>query len=190
MESADDFNPRPYEESADSSVETASRSDEPGLDEADIWPAPEPPVKRKPGAPRGNKNRLEHGAYSRELEAAKKRRLKGKARRLVAETLSAVLNDQGPLDSLSLTFQFTCQRFAKRVGRLHQMERAVEHTLKLHPTIKDNPKSLSKLYEYLRPLENDALNDARVIGFQQVKGPTSLSERMKQIEQQQKEESR
>src|SRR5262245_8160553 len=102
IQSPHEFNSDTCAKNADTSASERDSSKEPARNDAYIGLSVEPSARRGPGAPKGNKNRLEHGAYSRDLEIARKRRLKGKARRLVAETLSAVLNDQGPLDSLSL----------------------------------------------------------------------------------------
>ena len=126
------------------------------------------PIKRKRGAPVGNKNNLQHGAYSQDIERARKRRLRGSAKRLQIETLAAVLADQGNLDDLPMTLQFVCRRFSRRVGRLHRMDRAEDKLIRKNPKLKDNPSALAKLYELSRPLENDAIADAKIIGFVRV----------------------
>jgi hypothetical protein len=123
------------------------------------------PPKRGPGAPAGNQNNFRHGLYSKQLQKVKRGRLRGKAKKLAAETLQAVLQDQGPLDQIPVTLQWVIERFSKRVGRLRQLEHAVESLIERNPQVKDNGQVLSKLNSYLMPLEDATINDARLIGF-------------------------
>src|SRR6266536_1209038 len=96
-------------------------------------PEGQAPIKRKVGAPFGNMNNFKHGAFTRQLHKAKSGRLRGKAKRMAAETLACVLHDQGDTNGLSTTFQFYCQRFARRVARLHVMEKAIDDILQQNP---------------------------------------------------------
>ena len=134
------------------------------------------------GAPKGNINNLKHGMYSERVVKSKTTRLRGKSRRIVQATAEAVLRDQGDIDNLSATFQFTVQRFAKRVGRLHAMDRALEKFIKRNPLVRDQPVALAKFHAFVQSLESDALETARVIGFQRIVGKDSVAERMRQIE--------
>ena len=125
----------------------------------------EAPKPRRRGAPAGNQNNFQHGLYSRALTKVKRGRLRGKAKKLAAETLQAVLQDQGPLDQIPVTLQWVIERFSKRVGRLRQLEHAVESLVERNPQVKDNGQVLAKLNSYIQPLEDATINDARLIGF-------------------------
>jgi len=127
-----------------------------------------PTNARRVGAPMGNQNNLQHGAYSREIERAKKRRLRGNAKRAALETLAAVLREQGNPDDIPVTLQFVCRRFSRRVGWLHRMDRAVDGLIRKNPRLRENPKALAALYDLTRPVESDAINDAKTIGFERV----------------------
>jgi hypothetical protein len=126
------------------------------------------PIKRGRGAPKGNANNLRHGAYSRDIERAKRRKLRGSARRREIETLSAVLADQGNLDDIPVTLHFVARRFSRRVGWLHRMDKAVDKLLRQNPKVRDNVAGLAKLYDLTRAVENDAIADAKAIGFERV----------------------
>lgn len=144
--------------------------------------------KRKAGAPKNNLNNFRHGFYSKQLQRAKKGRLKGSARRKAAETLRLVLDDQGGPDNCSMTLQFICQRFSKRVARLSQMEKAVGNIIKKNPLVLEVPNALAKLYSFLRPIEQDAIDDAKTIGFRMANGSSSIADQIRAIEQQQNDE--
>ena len=134
------------------------------------------PMKRSRGGQKGNANNLRHGGYSQDMEKAKKRKLRGSARRREIETLAAVLADQGNLDDIPVTLQFVCRRFSRRVGRLHAMDRAEDKLIRKNPKLKDNPSALAKLYELSRPLENDAIADAKIISFERRANEKSITE--------------
>jgi hypothetical protein len=121
--------------------------------------------KRRRGAPKNNQNNFRHGLYSKALQQVKRGKLRGRAKRLAAETLAAVLEDQGDLSQIPTTLQWVCERFSKRVGRLRQMERAIESLIERNPQVKDNGQVLAKLNGYIQPLEDATINDARLIGF-------------------------
>lgn len=138
-------------------------------------------IKRKRGALPGNVNALKHGAFTKDIERARRRKLRGSAKRREIETLAAVLRDQGDLDSVPMTLQFLCRRFARVVGRIYNLDKAEDRLLRQHPELRRNGPALVKLYDSRRSLEADALALARTIGFARRTGTEGATDVLNEI---------
>ena len=70
------------------------------------------------------------------------------------------------------------------------MDRALEQFIKRNPVVKDQPMALLKFMRMCSGMESDALETARVIGFQRLAGKDSVAARMRQIEEESRQEER
>jgi hypothetical protein len=109
-------------------------------------------VKGKSGPP-GNANGFKHGLSMLAQRRAEKRLPRGKEKRAKLEILDGLLSDKGK-ESVSTALKLQAELIASDAVWLNIVERAIQRVIRLNPKARDNPKALSVLDDYRRPVIN------------------------------------
>lgn len=147
-------------------------------------------VKGRSGPPKGNVNGFKHGLSMIENRRTQKRLPRGRDKRDRLALIAELTKDAGGGDGISATKRLLAELIATDTVWLRKNTEAIARVIRLNPRVAENPKALSVLDGYVRPLINSLAANLQRFGFDKVQPPVkTLDELLSEDEQDEQQDT-